>query len=356
MSPRRRLALCIPAALELALLPACASAAMTEAPRLMPDPGEVYAGFVALDEPRAELPIGALWVQGYGPHGSGAAPDNLETVRGVSALAIGRSMQLSLTLGLLRFLGVDPSLRDQVSVRFTDLSIVRVKDISRLEGPTGEPRMVEALRAGSITVSTDSSFSLNADGRGILDEIGAVGRGSGGRTRTFALEARDMFVAVRVVTRRVARSGEKEVKLGRDSAAAADVEGYRIAVDASEIDQCVAAAADATALETCSRGRPLIISIARARAGDASDLPAQNLTHRLADGAGGLRVPLPVPIADGRGGLLTHASIQTRLSIEQRTSATSHRRFSLGQASSIVVALEGWRLEPLGDPRGWSSR
>lgn len=356
MRPQRQVGVLGAAALTLALSQACASRGLTETPRLAPNPGDAYAGFAALDEPRAEIPVGALWVQGYGSHGAGAAPDNLETVRGVSALAIGRSMQLSLTLGLLRFLGVDPLLRDQMSVRFTDVSIVRVKDLSKLEGPTGEPRIVEALRAGSITVSTDSSFSLNADGGGILDEIGTVGRANGGRTRTFALEARDMFVAMRVVTPRVARSGEKEVKLGRDSAAEADVEGYRIAVDASEVDQCVAAAADATALETCSRGTPLIISIARARAGDASDLPTQNVTHRLADAVGSLRVPLPVPVADGRGGLLTHASIQARLNIEQRASATSHRRFSVGPASTIVVALEGWRFEPLDDPRGSSSR
>lgn len=30
----------------------------------MPKPSEVYAGFAALEEPRAEIPVGALWVQG----------------------------------------------------------------------------------------------------------------------------------------------------------------------------------------------------------------------------------------------------------------------------------------------------
>lgn len=84
----------------------------------------------ALKPPRAEVPVGAIWVSSVGPAGEGADPENLETVRSVNGLAKDQSLQLSLSLGLTGLLGIDPKLRDHYSARFSDLEIVRIKDLS----------------------------------------------------------------------------------------------------------------------------------------------------------------------------------------------------------------------------------
>ncbi len=110
-------------------------------PDFMPKPSEVYEGYVALEMPRTELPVGALWVQGYGPSGDGAAADNLMTERSLSHVTINSDLQLGLTAGILNLFGLDPSYRNKLSARFGDLSIVRVKDMSKLSGPASEPRI-----------------------------------------------------------------------------------------------------------------------------------------------------------------------------------------------------------------------
>jgi hypothetical protein len=68
--------------LVAALLAGCTPAFAL--PDFVPEPGDVYEGYVALEMPRAEVPVGALRVQDYGPSGAGAAADNLVTERSLS--------------------------------------------------------------------------------------------------------------------------------------------------------------------------------------------------------------------------------------------------------------------------------
>ena len=54
----------------LALIPlACllSSPSVFAAPDFAPNPKQAFAGFVAINPPRADVPIGALWIDGFGP-------------------------------------------------------------------------------------------------------------------------------------------------------------------------------------------------------------------------------------------------------------------------------------------------
>src|SRR4051812_48418383 len=128
-----------------AALSACVSA--SAASDFAPNPRQAFDGFVGINPPRADVPVGALWINGFGPTGEGTAADNLETVKSLNVLSIDKNLQLELTFGLLNLLGIDPKARDHYTARFTDLSVVRVKDLTRLAGVKGEPRIVEALKA-----------------------------------------------------------------------------------------------------------------------------------------------------------------------------------------------------------------
>src|SRR4051795_8259319 len=78
------------------------------APEFAPNPKQAYQGFIGINPPRADVPVGALWINGYGPSGEGAGSDNLGTVKSLSALSIDKNLQLQLSVGLLDLLGIDP--------------------------------------------------------------------------------------------------------------------------------------------------------------------------------------------------------------------------------------------------------
>lgn len=254
------------------------------APEFAPNPRQSFEGFAAINPPRTDVPIGALWIDGFGPSGAGASTDNLETVRSLNSLTIDKNLQVALSVGLLDFLGIDPKLRDHYVARFSDLSIVRVKDTSKLPGVRGEPRIVEALKAGSVTVSSDSGFGLNARTIG-FETRNVSGSSTNDRARIYAIEARDMFIAIRVATPELIASFERELKLSKD-ARTAKIDDYQLLIGQEKCE-----AGDAPC-------RPAIrVSKVNTYGAEASSKSTElgfDFTARL---------QLPVPVGDGRGGL-----------------------------------------------------
>ena len=267
----------------LCLAPIGCGSSLQAAPDFAPSPRQAFDGFVAINPPRPDVPVGALWIQGFGPTGSGADKDNLETIRSVNSLTIDKTLQLSLSLGLFDLIGIDPKLRDHYVARFSDLSIVRVKDLSKLEGMKGEPRLVEALKAGSITISSDNGFGLTARTIG-FEQNDAVGSTSNDKARAYSIEARDMIIAIRVATSELIWSKEQELRLS-DDLRTAQIDDFLLLVSQ---DKCT------TMPPPC---RPAVGIAKRNTYGTVqaatSDL-GMDFTARL---------PLPIPIADQQGGL-----------------------------------------------------
>jgi len=331
-----------------------AERAMAEEQRFVPHPKEAYADFAPLREPRANVPVGALWVQGYGPHGEGAAADNLETIRGVNSLTMGRNLQVSLTLGLLNFLGIDPGLRNQITARFSDLSIVRVKDLTKLTGPAGEPRIYEALRAGSITITTDSNLSLNLNVLGGAQGLPVTGRGGGGRTRTYTLDARDMFIGMRVVTPTAVTMHRREINLGRSGAGVARLDEYQVSVDAASLKACIEQANSPEAVGVCTQEQKAEIRLSRPSSGNALAISSIDVPIDASAWPARVSVPLPVPLSDDRGGLLTSLQVDLSISVRERRSERGVRQFELTRDSQAIVALKGSRLATAEPPDGWN--
>jgi hypothetical protein len=289
-------------------------------------------------------------VQGYGATGEGAAAANLETIRSVNGLTVNRNLQASLTLGLLNFLGIDPGLRSQVTARFSDLSIVRVKDVAQLAGPSGEPRIYEALKAGSVTISTDRNFSLNLNTAGISRAIPLTGRATSGLTRSYSLDARDMFIAIRVVTPMVVRTRQRTIEIGRAATVSTGVDKYQVDIDARPLKACIDAALTAEAVDTCKRDADVTIRTTRPLSGDADRLSTQLVTYRM--GGSPVAIPLLVPLSDDRGGLLTEITIDLALRLHEQPTRTGVGRFRLSSDSQVTIGLKGTRMAPCNDPDG----
>lgn len=301
-----------------ALLALPVSACAVAAPSFAPSPRQAFVGFVGINPPRADVPVGALWIEGYGPVGDAASPDNVETVRSLNGLTIDKNLQLSLNLALFDLLGVDPKARDHFAARFTDLSIVRVKDVSGLTGPKGEPRIVEALKAGTVTVSSDSEFGLTGQKLGFETRLDAAG--IAGSTRTHAIEARDMFVAIRVARYQTTQGAQRELRIGPAQPSIA-LDGYTLGLSR---EHC-------PAQTDCQPN----VAITKHGSGLDSKLPAQF----GADGS--VLLELPVPMADGKGGLFT------ALRLTWLASCTSRPARRCRNNPRLLARYEGARLVDL---------
>lgn len=314
-----------------AVMLSCPAAA---GPSFVPNPRQSFEGFVAINAPRSEVPVGALWIDGYGPTGGAAAPDNLETIRSLSGITIDRGLQLSLTAGLFNLIGIDPRYRDRFTARFTDLTIVRVRDVSRLSGPKGEPRIVEALKAGNVVVSTEGEVGLNA--RTIGFEVRRVeGTSSSGRTRSYAIEGRDLFIAIRVATPMLTSSREQELKLAHPANdLSARLEDYLLTLQGRGCDdhagrRCVVERIGIVKLNSFSPDRPDVFT--------------------PLDEQGVARLQLPVPASDEEGGLYDALRVRWEAPCEVRPVEGCGRR------GRLLAQFSGTRLHDLRfpDAKGW---
>ena len=292
---------------------ACAGAS----PSFAPSARQAFEGFVGINPPRAEVPVGALWIEGYGPTGEPAPADNVETVRSLNGLTIDKNLQLSLSFALFDLLGIEPKARGHYAARFADLSIVKVKELARLSGPKGEPRIIEALKAGTVTVSSDSEFGLNGQKLGFQNRVD--GSGTTGRTASYAIEARDMFIAIRVASYEIIESKERELKAPGDSPVAA-LDGYAIALSR---EHCAAPSAGC---------RPKV-TVGKPGTGLESLPP---VTFGTDDSA---LLTLPVPIADGQGGLYTALRLRWVAPCAERARAGCRKK------ARLYARYAGTRLE-----------
>lgn len=208
-------------------------------PAFLPTTTHLYAAFSPLDQPKPDVPVGALWVAGYGPVGEGAAADNLVTERSLSAITFDSDFQASLTLGLLKFLDLDPSLRTKVTARFTDLTIVRIKDWSRLSGPAEQPRLYEALRAGTISVTSTSDVGLDIENRAISQNLPVFGRGTTGVARTFNIDGKDLIFAIHVAALEQVEGARISIEVRPNKTTMARLGGERLLVHPDVSAGCV---------------------------------------------------------------------------------------------------------------------
>ena len=294
------------------------STQLQAAPEFAPNPRQAFDGFVAINPPRVDVPIGALWIDGFGPTGEGASQDNLETVRSLNGLTIDKNLQLSLSLGLFNLLGIDPKARDHYVARFTDLAIVRVKDVSRLSGIKGEPRIIAALKAGSVTISSDSEIGLNGQSIG-WQQTSVQGSGTSDRARSYSIEARDMFIAIRVATSEVTRSKEQVLELRKDGRSAR-VDDFLIVLGR---DKCAA-----EAKECLPEAGVVKINTQTASLVDTTAMRVNGET----------KLPLPVPLSDNQGGLYS------TLAVRWIAPCTESRGEGCGKEARLAVHYEGVRL------------
>lgn len=298
-------------------------AACTSTPEFVPAPSKIYAGYSAIDEPRENVPVGALWVQGYGPYGEGAAPDNLITLRSLSGYSLSGDLQLALSFGLASVLDLDPAYRKRISAKFSDLSIVRVKDVSKLAGPADEPRIYEAVRAGSITITAEKALGIDLKATAKSQNLIVLGNGDPGQAQTITIDGKDLFLAFRVVVPGPARKRPETVpiRIVKGEAIAA-VQGHRVTFDTRGLERCLCNASSPEGVASCRRKEEVPVLLSRDDSTDQLSAKPVGSFNVDRDNGQAISLPLHLPVSDGRGGLLTSLSGHVLLDLEAQASPT----------------------------------
>lgn len=161
----------------------------------VPTARQTFSGFIALDPPREFVPVGAEWIAGQGSSGAGARPDQLEVVRSLSSVVIDRKLQGEASMSLFKLLGLAPKGKRETTARFTDLTIVRLKDPGP-SLPDGRRRILEALKARSFVISSSADQGLAVSGIAPTPLLKVDASAS--RARSDAIEGKDLFIAVRL--------------------------------------------------------------------------------------------------------------------------------------------------------------
>jgi hypothetical protein len=199
-------------------------------PGFVPKFSQAFGRYTALHELRSNVPVGALWIPGHGPYGEGASPENLVIEPGLSEITIDNNLQASFTAGFLKFLDLDPSYRSKVTARFGDLSVVRIKDMSKLAEPSGAPRIYAGLKAATITISVVQDASLDIEAKLAGSDLNVVAKGTAGRAHTFTIDGKDMFLAIQVATFAEAQSAARTVRVRGGQPATLDLDGLKVAL------------------------------------------------------------------------------------------------------------------------------
>jgi hypothetical protein len=299
-------------------------------PGFIPTTRHIYERFTPLAEPRPDVPVGALWIDGYGATGDGAATDNQETVRSLSGFTFDADFQASLTLGVLKFLDLDPSLRKKVVARFNDLSIIRVRDWSKLTGPTGEPRIYEALKAGTISITTTGSGGLDIESHALSQSTPVIGRGATGITRTFVIDGKDLVFAIHVASYRPIATKPIVVMVSPKRSGT-------VALGRYDITLSMAGSAEA------GKAAPCAPQITYRLMSSGQQDTGQSGTIAMAAKGGEQVIDVPVP-QQGLGGLLTGVRLSWDAARDGDCEARSIRAQQTGYATIRMPHpdAEGW--------------
>ena len=240
-------------------------------PREMP----LFGGYTVLEIPTNEVPLGATWLQGYGPTGEGTGPDNIATESGLTAVTSSREQQRNVGLRAAPFVTINPSSRTRAAVNFSDVTIHRVKDLAALGFKPGESRIYEALRAGRLNVQVEQGSRSEVSGGARQFPVDLSGELSTQKQSNVGVEGNNLFVAYKVITAepRSTKASRGRFRQG-DNGWAASVAGYEARIPFSSSCHCDGAEA------ACDATRSLLITRPAAGPAEAVEFSASLSAER----------------------------------------------------------------------------
>jgi hypothetical protein len=174
----------------------CSSPASAQAPDY-----DLFKNFVAMKLPQRSVPVGAKWVPGIGPTGSGAAADNISAISSAATLNIDKTLKRNVAFSLGTFFGLDANRARTLDADLANITIVRVTDLTRLDSVVaGDQLLYLAVKAGTITIKTDSTTAANLKAAAEVKDIPASVTLGAGNTAKVEMNGSDLFIAYQVMS------------------------------------------------------------------------------------------------------------------------------------------------------------
>lgn len=161
----------------------------------------LFKAYTALNLPRSSVPVGAKWIPGTGPTGPALPVDMLDTSTSLDATTIDASLERNLTFSIAKYLGLNAAQTAKINAKFTNLSIVRVNDLSRVTHVrAGEQILFEAIKAGTIKITTATDLAGTIEANAQTKGIDVVAKAGGEHATSITLDGRNLFVAYQVLS------------------------------------------------------------------------------------------------------------------------------------------------------------
>ena len=226
-------------AFALALASIAVSGCKTCRPPGPPPVPDVLAGYKLLSNPRSSIPIGAIWYQGQGPNGRGAASENVETVEGAAVLNFTQIQKRVLAAHLTSYIGLTGVQAKNVVVDLSDLKVVRVKDVFQLDVRTNDNILYEGISAGTMTFTYDRGLGLDVGGRFAVKGVPADATLTTGNVQMVTVHGSNLFLAHRVSQFVSLEESESKVMTdGTPDNMAVLARGLEITAGASAMKEC----------------------------------------------------------------------------------------------------------------------
>lgn len=196
-------------------------------------------GYQIMDNPRSSVPLGAIWINNFGPNGNGIDATDIEQIRGIESYTYTSQINADMTAKLANMLGISGNIAKRVSLTLQGIEIYRVKDIFLSTAVAGENILYEAVKVQKITAESTSggiaeiSSQLQSKGIPFVIDIG----GSGGQRAS--IDGSNLFIAFKVISFVQLDYGRNNVLIdGWATDFFMSTHGYQIKTDASSIHEC----------------------------------------------------------------------------------------------------------------------
>lgn len=248
-------------AIALALLTITTPACRKGTTDLYPAP-KVFEGYKLLSNPRANIPIGAVWFQDQGPNGNRAAAENIEIVDGATVVNFTQDQRRTLIANVARFIGLTGVQAKNVTVNLSDLKVVRVKDIFQMDVSTDGNILYEGISAGTMTFTHGRDLNLDLASEFTAKGIPVDAAVTTGNNRSVTVNGSNLFLAYRVLkVTTLDRSRFDVITDGSPERMTVSARGLEITADASAMKACD----DMDSIETCLAEAPIKLTIVDSR-------------------------------------------------------------------------------------------
>lgn len=226
----------------------------------IPSSPNPLAGYKIMTNPRASVPVGAVWIQLSGPNGAGAPADNLQVDDGVSSATFTANSNPSMVFAIANLFGLSASQAQNLSVTMTGVETTRVKDVFALGIPVGQNILYEALKVETMRFAfsrnIDASVELNFRARGAAIESNTAISGN----RVVTIDSSNLFIAYRVMKMETLATDVRNVLVdGTANDMLLSASGYQISAEGRGLQACACAAGSLTS--GCLAENPLRIRV-----------------------------------------------------------------------------------------------